>query len=118
MRQGSPELPFEHVRILRIVAKKHPARKTRQQSRRTAAREAEADAASSATARRAKEALQRAESVYADVKQQAAQRTARVRQTTIGDLIDGVERSVRRYPKLAMLIAGAIGFYLGRGRRH
>jgi len=67
--------------------------------------------------RRAQEELRRARQLYRRVRRQATDRLKRLRQATAGELVDGALRLVRQYPGPSILIAVAVGFFLGRSLR-
>jgi ElaB/YqjD/DUF883 family membrane-anchored ribosome-binding protein len=64
--------------------------------------------------RRAKAELRMAQDFYEDVRHRAAERLEAVRQTTVGDLMDGATEFVKRHPGSGLLAAAAAGFFLGR----
>ena len=64
--------------------------------------------------RRAKEELARAHDVYREIRQQATAQIRQVREKTVGDLIDGTIRQVRKHPGAGVILAAVIGFFLGR----
>lgn len=64
--------------------------------------------------RRAQEELGRAQDLYRDIRQQATEQIRQVREQTIGDLIDGTLRQVRKHPGPGVILAAVIGFFLGR----
>lgn len=68
----------------------------------------------SATLRRAQEELRRAEEQYRAVREQAAEKFDELRETTVGDLIDGTLDVVRKHPGPSLLVAVAVGFMLDR----
>ncbi len=64
--------------------------------------------------RRAKIELEKAQQLYKEVRQEAVERLEKVRQTTVGDVIDGTLEAVRKRPALGLSIAALVGFFLGR----
>ncbi len=66
---------------------------------------------------RARVELQRAQEFYQQVRQEAAEQIKQVRQTTLGDLFDGLGRLVRKFPGPSLLVALVVGFLLGRKSR-
>ena len=64
--------------------------------------------------RRAKEELKRAQDLYVDVRRQATEQVRQVRGTTIGELIDGVLKLVKKHPGPGVVIAALLGVFLGR----
>jgi ElaB/YqjD/DUF883 family membrane-anchored ribosome-binding protein len=67
--------------------------------------------------RRAEEELEKARQAYRRVRRKAADRLKRIRETTAGDLIDGAMMLVKEYPGPSVVIALAMGFFLGRSFR-
>jgi len=63
---------------------------------------------------RAKLELEKAQKLYDDVRHEATKQIERVRQTTVGDLIDGTLDAVRKRPALGLSLAALVGFFLGR----
>jgi len=55
-----------------------------------------------------------AEAVCRTFQEEAAERVKRLRETTVGDLIDGTLNLVKKYPGPGVVIAVLIGFMLGR----
>ena len=64
--------------------------------------------------RRAKAELEKAQKLYDDVRQQAAERIEKVRETTVGDMLDATLETVRKRPALGLGAAALIGFFIGR----
>jgi len=64
--------------------------------------------------RRAKLELEKAQKLYDEVRQEAAKRIEEVRNTTVGDLIDGTLETVRKRPALGLGLAALAGFFFGR----
>ncbi len=64
--------------------------------------------------RQAREQLHKAESAYENVKQAADKQVERLRETTVGDLIDDSLEMVKKHPGLSVIGATALGFFLGR----
>ena len=58
--------------------------------------------------------LERAEQLYQKVRQEAVEQLKKVRETTVGDLIDGTLDVVKKHPAAGLIAAGAIGYFLGR----
>ena len=87
----------------------------------SAAAKARADAEESPEVRGAAEAvrmakaeLEKAEQLYQRVRQEAVEQLQKVREKTVGDLIDGTLEVVKKYPAAGLIVAGAVGFFLGR----
>jgi hypothetical protein len=97
------------------VAKKRTSNKGSRRERDTARGRDESQPANGLTAdERAQAALRRAETLCAEARDRAAERLEEV---TLADVLDGTRRVVRRYPATTLLVAGALGFYLGRATR-
>ncbi|HLA85680.1 MAG TPA: hypothetical protein VJL29_12885 [Thermoguttaceae bacterium] len=64
--------------------------------------------------RLAKLELEKAQKLYDEVRQQAAEQIEKVRETTVGDLIDGTLEAVRKRPAVGLSLAALAGFFLGR----
>jgi ElaB/YqjD/DUF883 family membrane-anchored ribosome-binding protein len=64
--------------------------------------------------RRAKIELEKAQRLYEEVRQQAVERLEKVRETTVGDMIDGTLDAVRKRPALGLSLAAVLGFFVGR----
>jgi ElaB/YqjD/DUF883 family membrane-anchored ribosome-binding protein len=62
----------------------------------------------------AKAELEKAQAFYKNVCQEAANRLKSVRETSVGDMIDGTLDLVKRRPGASVTIAALIGFFLGR----
>ena len=64
--------------------------------------------------RRARAELENARQLYRQVRQEATDELRRVREKTAGDLIEGVLELVKKHPGPGVLLAVAVGFFLGR----
>jgi ElaB/YqjD/DUF883 family membrane-anchored ribosome-binding protein len=64
--------------------------------------------------RRAEAELNKARALYEQVRQQATDQLKHVRQKTLGELVDGTLKMVRKHPGPSMVVAADIGFFLGR----
>jgi len=67
--------------------------------------------------RRAEEELEKARQAYRRVRRKATDRLKRIRETTAGDLVDAALKLVKEYPGPSVVIALAMGFFLGRSFR-
>ncbi|NLE38148.1 MAG: hypothetical protein GX621_09015 [Pirellulaceae bacterium] len=63
---------------------------------------------------RARLEFERAQQVYDEVRRDAVERIEKVRETTVGDLIDGTLDAVRKRPAVGLGVAALVGFFLGR----
>lgn len=64
--------------------------------------------------RRAQEELEKARETYQSIRRQATERVERLRESTVGDVLEGSLDAVRKHPALGVGIAALIGFFLGR----
>jgi len=64
--------------------------------------------------RRAKAELEKARDCYERLCREARERAKAVRDTSIGDVLDGTLTTVKRHPGLSLALATLIGFFLGR----
>jgi hypothetical protein len=63
---------------------------------------------------RAKAELERAHAFYEHVREQTAYRIKAARDASVGDVIDGTLKTVKRYPGTSLTLAALLGFVLGR----
>ena len=85
------------------------------ESTKTTAAESPNDVCAAADAlNRAKAEMERAHAFYEHVREQAARRIKMSRETSVGDLIDGTLKTVKRYPGASLTLAAILGFLLGR----
>ena len=74
-----------------------------------------ADVHSAADALRlAKAEVFKAQELCQQVRHEAAERVEAVRNTTVGDMLDGALDTVRKHPGAGMAVALAVGVFLGR----
>jgi ElaB/YqjD/DUF883 family membrane-anchored ribosome-binding protein len=64
--------------------------------------------------KRAKAELEKAQAYYEKVRKQAVEGVKAVRETSVGDVIDGTLDAVRRHPGASLTIAALVGLFLGR----
>jgi hypothetical protein len=64
--------------------------------------------------KRAKAELEKAQAFYEHVRQQTAERLKAVRETSVGDMLDGTLETVKRHPGATLTLAALLGFTLGR----
>ena len=62
----------------------------------------------------AREQLRKAEAYYEEMKSKAAEQAQQLRETSLGDVIDGVLEFVQKHPGIGVVGAAALGFLLGR----
>ena len=63
---------------------------------------------------RAKAELQKAQACYQKVRRETTDRLKKVREKTLGDLVDDILTLVRKHPGPGVILATLIGFFLGR----
>ena len=63
---------------------------------------------------RVEEELKKARALYEQVRRQATDRLKQVRGKTVGDMVDGTLKLVKRYPGPGVVVAALLGFFLGR----
>ncbi len=66
------------------------------------------------TVRRVEAELKKAREIYGKVREDAAEQLRKVRETTVGDVIDGTLQTVKRHPGPSVIVAMVIGFFFGR----
>lgn len=64
--------------------------------------------------RRAEAELERARALYERVRREATEQLDKVRAKRLGDVLDDVATLVRKFPGASLVVAGLVGFYLGR----
>jgi ElaB/YqjD/DUF883 family membrane-anchored ribosome-binding protein len=64
--------------------------------------------------RRAEAELERAQQFYQKVRQEASEGLRAVREKNVADLVDGTLEVVKRHPGPGVIVAAMIGFFLGR----
>jgi ElaB/YqjD/DUF883 family membrane-anchored ribosome-binding protein len=64
--------------------------------------------------KKAKAEFEKAQAFYESVRQQTAERLKAVRQTSVGDVLDGTLDAVRRHPGAGLTVAAILGYFLGR----
>ncbi|MFT5522708.1 MAG: ElaB/YqjD/DUF883 family membrane-anchored ribosome-binding protein [Pirellulaceae bacterium] len=62
----------------------------------------------------AREALTAAQEHYEQAREQAAEKIEELRDTTVGELVDGVLEFVKKNPAAGVFASGIIGFIIGR----
>ena len=65
----------------------------------------------------AEEELKKAQAHYQHLREQAAEKVEEIRDTTIGEAVDGALEVVRKYPGSSLLAAFACGFLIDRWLR-
>lgn len=64
--------------------------------------------------RRAKVELEKACDTYTSLRQEATEQVRRLRESTVGDVVEGTLKAVKKHPALGISLAALIGFFLGR----
>jgi ElaB/YqjD/DUF883 family membrane-anchored ribosome-binding protein len=64
--------------------------------------------------RRAKQQLKEARQAYWQLRRQAVEQLKQIREKSVGDLIDGTLKHVKRHPGPSVIVAVLAGFFLGR----
>ena len=67
--------------------------------------------------KKAQEELKKAQANYHHLREQAAEKIDEIRDTTVGDMVDGALEVVRKYPGSSLLAAFACGFMIDRWLR-
>ena len=98
------------------VAKKKATPRKKTTRSKTADETPEVSAAADAL-RAAQEELKKAQANYHHLKEQASQKVEEIRDTTVGDVVDGTLEIVRKYPGSCLLAAFACGFMIDRWLR-
>lgn len=86
-----------------------PADKPKQKADRSPRVERAAEAV-----RRAEAELDKAQQLYRKVREETTDRLRAAREKSVGDLIDGTLALVKKHPGPGLIVAAAIGFFLGR----
>jgi ElaB/YqjD/DUF883 family membrane-anchored ribosome-binding protein len=64
--------------------------------------------------RQAKEQLREARRAYWQVRRQAVEQLKQLREMSVGEVVDGTLKRVKRYPGPSLLVAVVVGFFLGK----
>ena len=67
-----------------------------------------------AALRRAEAELRKAKRHYCRIRRQATEKIRHARETKVSDVVEGTLRQVKKHPASGVLIAAAVGFFLGR----
>jgi ElaB/YqjD/DUF883 family membrane-anchored ribosome-binding protein len=62
----------------------------------------------------AKRELEKAQQFYEDLRRQAAEKIAEVREKKVGDLVDCTLDAVKKHPGPSLIVSVALGFCMGR----
>ena len=65
----------------------------------------------------AREELRKAEARYHQLRERASEKVEEIRETTVGEMVDGALEVVRKYPGQSLLAAFACGFMFDRWLR-
>jgi ElaB/YqjD/DUF883 family membrane-anchored ribosome-binding protein len=80
----------------------------------TASRESSEACSAADALKRAKAELEKALAFYEKVREETSERLKSVRETSVGDMLDGTLDLVKRRPGASVMLAAMIGFFLGR----
>ncbi len=64
--------------------------------------------------RRAQEELEKACETYKSLRKGATDQVRKLRESTVGDVVEGSLEAVRKNPALGISLAALVGFFLGR----
>ncbi len=96
-----------------LMAKKEQTAETEPASAIEPDEQPEVKAAAEAV-RRAKEEFEKACATYKDLRKEATDQVRKLRESTVGDVLDGSLKMVRKHPALGIGLAAMIGFFFGR----
>ena len=71
-------------------------------------------AAAEEAVRLAKKELKNAQQSYRQLRSQASDQLKQVRETSVGELVEGTLKLVKKHPGPGVAIAAIVGFFLGR----
>lgn len=63
---------------------------------------------------RAREELEKACETYKNLRQEATDQVRKIRESTVGEVVEGSLEVVRKHPALGVGLAAMVGFFLGR----
>ena len=63
---------------------------------------------------RAQEELEKACATYKNLRKEATDQVRKLRESTVGDVLDGTLKTVKKHPALGVGLAALVGFFLGR----
>jgi ElaB/YqjD/DUF883 family membrane-anchored ribosome-binding protein len=64
--------------------------------------------------RRAKDELEKACETYKHLRKEATDQVRKLRESTVGDVVEGSLAAVKKHPALGVGLAALVGFFLGR----
>ena len=64
--------------------------------------------------RRAQAELEKAYETYKQVRKEATDQVRKLRESTVGDVVEGTLKAVKKHPAMGVGIAALVGFFLGR----
>jgi ElaB/YqjD/DUF883 family membrane-anchored ribosome-binding protein len=70
--------------------------------------------AASEAIRRAEGELKKACAAYKSVRRDATDKVRKLRESTVGDILDGTLKTVSKHPLPGVAVAALVGFFLGR----
>lgn len=105
-------------RVARQNADKDPAKEPEEKQEEAAAEapveESPEVRSAAAAVSRAREELKKAQQLYEKVRDEASEKLQKARSATLGDVIDGTLKMVKKHPGPGVIIAVVVGFFLGR----
>ena len=63
---------------------------------------------------RAQAELEKACATYRNLRKEATEQVRKLRESTVGDIVEGSLETVRKHPALGVALATMVGFFLGR----
>lgn len=70
--------------------------------------------AAEAALRRAQAELEKAYATYTSLRNEATEQVRKLRESTVGDVVQGTLENVKKHPALGIGLAALVGFFLGR----
>ncbi len=64
--------------------------------------------------RRAQEELEKACETYKTLRKGATDQVRKLRESSVGDVLDGTLKAVKKHPALGVALAALVGFFFGR----
>ena len=70
--------------------------------------------AAAAAIQRAQEELEKACETYKSLRKEATDQVQKLRESTVGEVVEGTLEAVKKHPALGVGLAALVGFFLGR----
>ena len=64
--------------------------------------------------RRAQAELEKACDTYTSLRKEATEQVRKLRESTVGEVVEGTLKAVKKHPALGISLAALVGFFLGR----